>query len=60
MVNIGYKDCKDCIKREIACHDKCETYKEFKAKLEEKRMYMQQGIDAKRVMQEGYWRRCKG
>ena len=27
--------CKDCPNRSLACHDRCEKYKAFKAKLDE-------------------------
>lgn len=26
--------CKDCAERHVGCHDTCEKYKEFKAKVE--------------------------
>lgn len=29
--------CKDCPDRHTACHDECEKYKDFKAKLDEQR-----------------------
>lgn len=31
--------CKDCIKRDFGCHDKCDDYKEYKKDLELKNKY---------------------
>lgn len=32
--------CKDCQKRHIGCHGKCETYKAAKEELEKKKAYL--------------------
>lgn len=31
--NYGMPPCKDCEKRHIACHDKCEDFAEYKKKV---------------------------
>lgn len=30
MINCVNNPCKDCTKREIGCHDRCDDYKAFK------------------------------
>ena len=31
---MSFAPCKDCTKRELGCHDRCDDYKLFKAELE--------------------------
>jgi hypothetical protein len=54
-----HKNCQGCLNRKLACHDNCETYKAFKATLDAKSRFIKNDRDAVRVLQAGFWRRCK-